>query len=121
MSVRIAVAVNRSGKCLFDKALPNDENKFRALITDLKQHGQLLLLLTTGHSHRYVIRQDWRIEYVLVGYLLGLAMRHFVDLHAGEAQTDICDAIIIAEDAPTPLHDLRALKLAGEQIPWLAR
>lgn len=33
-----AVAVNRSGKCLFDRALPNDENKLRALISDLKQH-----------------------------------------------------------------------------------
>lgn len=34
-----AVAVNRSGKRLFDRVLPNDENKLRALISDLKQHG----------------------------------------------------------------------------------
>lgn len=34
-----AVAVNRSGKRLFDRALPNDENKLRSLISDLKQHG----------------------------------------------------------------------------------
>lgn len=40
-----AVAVNRSGKRLFDKALPNDENKLRALISDLKQHGQILLVV----------------------------------------------------------------------------
>ncbi|SRK67230.1 ISSfl2 ORF [Shigella flexneri] len=32
-----AVAINRSGKRLFDKALPNDENKLRSLISDLKQ------------------------------------------------------------------------------------
>lgn len=38
-----AVAVNRSGKRLFDRALPNDENKLRALISDLNQHGQILL------------------------------------------------------------------------------
>lgn len=40
-----AVAVNHSGKRLFDKALPNDENKLRALISDLKQHGQILLVV----------------------------------------------------------------------------
>lgn len=40
-----AVAVNRSGKRLFDRALPNDENKLRALISDLKQHGQILLVV----------------------------------------------------------------------------
>ncbi|EFV7915021.1 IS110 family transposase, partial [Shigella flexneri] len=28
-----AVAINRSGKRLFDKALPNDENKLRSLIS----------------------------------------------------------------------------------------
>lgn len=36
-----AVAVNR----LFDKALSNDENKLRTLISDLKQHGQILLVV----------------------------------------------------------------------------
>lgn len=40
-----AVAVNRSGTRLFDKALPNDENKLRALVSDLKQHGQILLVV----------------------------------------------------------------------------
>ncbi len=35
-----AVAINRSGKRLFDKALPNDENKLRSLISDLKQRYQ---------------------------------------------------------------------------------
>lgn len=40
-----AVAINRSGKRLFDKALPNDENKLRSLISDLKQHGQILLVV----------------------------------------------------------------------------
>ncbi|CTA43409.1 ISSfl2 ORF [Shigella sonnei] len=34
-----------SGKRLFDKALPNDENKLRSLISDLKQHGQILLVV----------------------------------------------------------------------------
>ncbi len=48
-----AVAVNRSGKRLFDKTLPNDENKLRSLISDLKQHGQILLVV----DHRRVTRR----------------------------------------------------------------
>ncbi|MGP3147268.1 IS110 family transposase, partial [Serratia bockelmannii] len=32
-----AVAVNRSGKRLFNRVLPNDENKLKSLISDLKQ------------------------------------------------------------------------------------
>lgn len=40
-----AVAVNHSGKRLFDKSLPNDENKLRSLISDLKQHGQIPLVV----------------------------------------------------------------------------
>jgi len=44
-----AAAINRSGKRLLDKALPNDENKLRALISDLKQHG-LILPSNSGHA-----------------------------------------------------------------------
>lgn len=47
-------------------------------------------------------------------------MCHVVDLQAGEAKTDACDAVIIAEAARTLLHALRSLKLAGEQIPYSA-
>ncbi len=42
-----AVAVNRSGNRLFDKALPNDENKLRSLISDLKRMVRYCWLLTS--------------------------------------------------------------------------
>lgn len=42
---RHTVAVNRSGNRLFDKALPNDENKLRLLIAGLKQHSQALSIV----------------------------------------------------------------------------
>lgn len=42
-----AVAINRSGKRLFDKALPNDENKFRSLISDLNNMVRYCWLLTS--------------------------------------------------------------------------
>ena len=40
-----AVAVDRSGKRLFDKTLPNDETKLRALIAELKARGSILLVV----------------------------------------------------------------------------
>lgn len=111
-----AVAVNRSVNRLFDKALPNDENKLRALISDLKQHGQILLVVdqpaTIGALPVSVAR--------FVGYLPGLAMRRIADLHTGEAKTDARDAAIIAEAARTLPHALRTLKLADEQIAELS-
>lgn len=96
-----AVAINRSGKRLFDKALPNDENKLRSLISDLKQHGQILLVVDQPATIGALPVAVARSEGVLVGYLPGLAMRRIADLHAGEAKTDARDAAIIAEAART--------------------
>ena len=83
-----AVAINRSGKRLFDKALPNDENKLRSLISDLKQHGQILLVVDQPATIGALPVAVARSEGVLVGYLPGLAMHRIDDLHAGEAKTD---------------------------------
>ncbi|WP_146702751.1 IS110 family transposase, partial [Shigella flexneri] len=80
-----AVAINRSGKRLFDKALPNDENKLRSLISDLKQHGQILLVVDQPATIGALPVAVARSEGVLVGYLPGLAMRRIAALHAGEA------------------------------------
>ena len=40
-----AVALNRSGKRLYNKALPDDEVKLRALITEHRTHGRLLFVV----------------------------------------------------------------------------
>ena len=66
-----AVAINRSGKRLFDKALPNDENKLRSLISDLKQHGQILLVVDQPATIGALPVAVARSEGVLVGYLPG--------------------------------------------------
>ncbi|SQL84128.1 IS110 family transposase [Escherichia coli] len=42
-----AVAINRSGKRLFDKALPNDENKLRSLIPHRGRLPRLRLCCTS--------------------------------------------------------------------------
>lgn len=40
-----AVALDRAGKKLYDRALPNDERRLRTVIADLQQHGVLLLIV----------------------------------------------------------------------------
>lgn len=114
-----AVALDRSGTRLFDKALPNDEEKLRILIAALKARGEILLVVdqpaTIGALPITVARADG----VAVAYLPGLAMRRIADLHAGEAKTDARDAAIIAEAARSMPHALRALPETDEALAEL--
>lgn len=87
-----AVALDRSGKRLFDKALPNDEGRLRELISELKKHGRLLLVVDQPSTIGALPVTVARSEGILVAYLPGLAMRRIADLHAGEAKTDARDA-----------------------------
>lgn len=97
-----AVALDRSGKRLLDKALPNDEDKLRTLIAELRMHGVLLLVVDQPATIGALPITVARAEGVAVAYLPGLAMRRIADLHAGEAKTDARDAAIIAEAARPP-------------------
>ena len=114
-----AVALDRKGKRLLDSALPNDETKLRALISKLKEHGQILLVVDQPATVGALPVAVARDEGVLVAYLPGLAMRRIADLHAGEAKTDARDAYIIAEAARSLPHTLRSLKLADGQVAEL--
>ncbi|OAK88756.1 transposase, partial [Ralstonia pseudosolanacearum] len=114
-----AVALDRSGKRLYNKALPNDEAKLRALINELKAYGQLLFVVDQPATIGALPMAVARDEGVLVAYLPGLAMRRIADLHAGEAKTDARDAAIIAEAARSMPHTLRSLRLADEPLAEL--
>jgi transposase len=115
-----AVALDKAGQRLFDKALPNDEKKLRELIGGLKRHGTVLFVVDqpkTIGALPVAVAYD---EGVLVGYLPGLSMRRIADLHAGEAKTDARDAAIIAEAARSMPHALRSLSLVDEQVSELS-
>ncbi len=114
-----AVALSRTGKRLFDKALPNDETRLRALISSLKQHGQLLLVVDQPTTIGALPVTVGRAEGILVAYLPGLAMRRIADLHAGEAKTNARNATIIAEAARSMPHALRSLRRDDEQLAEL--
>lgn len=103
----------------YNKALPNDEAKLRALIAELKTHGRLLFVVDQPSTIGALPVAVARAEGVLVAYLPGLAMRRIADLHAGEAKTDARDAAIIAEAARSMPHTLSSLRLADEQLAEL--
>lgn len=114
-----AVALDRKGKRLLDSALPNDEMRLRALITGLKEHGQILLVVDQPATIGALPVAVARAEGICVAYLPGLAMRRIADLHAGEAKTDARDAYVIAEAARSMPHTLRSLKLADNELAEL--
>ncbi|MBA5690741.1 IS110 family transposase [Rugamonas apoptosis] len=114
-----AVALSKAGKRLFDKALPNDEARLRTLISSLKEHGKLLLVVDQPTTIGALPVTVARAEGILVAYLPGLAMRRIADLHTGEAKTDARDAAIIAEAARSMPHALRSIRLDDEQLAEL--
>jgi len=82
-----AVAVDRSGRRLADRALPNDETALRRLFTELADHGRLLVVVDQPASIGALAIAVASMG-VLVGYLPGLAMRRIADLYPGEGKTD---------------------------------
>lgn len=116
---RYAVALGRNGKRLYNKALPNDETKLRALIAELKVRGRLLFLVDQPATIGALPVAVARDEGVRVAYLQRLAMRRIADLHPGESKTDACDAAIIADAASSMPHTLRSLRLADEPLAEL--
>ena len=114
-----AVALDRNGKRLYNKALPNDEARLRTLIEELRAYGRILFVVDQPATIGALPVTVARAEGVLVAYLPGLAMRRIADLHAGEAKTDARDAAIIAEAARTMPHTLRSLRADDEQLAEL--
>jgi hypothetical protein len=113
-----AVAVTAAGKTVYDKALPNDETRLRAILEELAaEHGPVLMAVdqpaTIGALPVAVAEAT---DSVQVAYLPGLTMRRIADLHPGTAKTDARDAAIIAEAARTMPHTLRNIRVDEAQI-----
>ena len=115
-----AVAIDRAGKKLLDRALPQDEAKLRSIIRSVTVKGRVLLVVDQPSTIGALPVAVAQAEGILVGYLPGLAMRRIADLHPGEAKTDARDAAIIAEAARTLPHTLRSIVLADEQAAELS-
>ena len=115
-----ATALNQEGRKVFDRALPNDEDRLRALYEKLASHGSLLVVVdqpATIGALAVAVAQDMGIT---VGYLPGLSMRRIADLTPGSAKTDAKDAAVIAGAARTMPHTLRAISTSDEDAAALS-
>lgn len=115
-----AVAIDRNGKKLLDRALPQDEAKLRAIIRAVAGKGTVLLVVDQPSTIGALPVAVAQAEGIMVGYIPGLAMRRIADLHPGEAKTDARDAAIIAEAARSLPHTLRSIVVADEQAAELS-
>lgn len=114
-----AVALDRRGASVLDRAMPNDEARLRTMLTDLMRQGTVLLVVdqpATVGALPVAVAQAMGIA---VGYLPGLTMRRMADTLPGEAKTDARDALVIATTARTAPHTLRSLAIADEDIASL--
>ena len=110
-----AVALDKAGNRLLDRALPNDEDELRQILHGLGSHGRLLFVVDQPATVGALAVAVARAYGAVIGYLPGLAMRRIADLHPGEAKTDARDAFIIAEAARSLPGTLRSLELGDEQ------
>ena len=105
---------------VFNRALPDDEERLRALYKKLADHGNLLVVVdqpATIGALAVAVAQDMGIT---VGYLPGLSMRRIADLTPGSAKTDAKDAAVIAQAARTMPHTLRAVSTSDEDAAALS-
>lgn len=109
-----ACAVDREGRVLFDKALPNSQAKLQGLFAKLAGHGELLVVVDQPATIGALVVAVAQAEGILVGYLPGLSMRRIADLHPGNAKTDRRDAGVIADAARTMPHTLRSISVDEE-------
>ncbi len=114
-----AVGLDASGKRLFDKALPNDESRLRAVFDQLAARGPLLIVVDQPNTIGALPVTVARACGHDVAYLPGLSMRRIADLYPGQAKTDARDAHIIADAARTMPHTLRRVDLGDETLTEL--
>ncbi|MEU1956061.1 IS110 family transposase [Nocardia rhamnosiphila] len=115
-----AVGLDPAGKRLFDKALPNDESRLRAVFDKLAVHGRLLIVVDQPNTIGALPVTVARACGHDVAYLPGLSMRRIADLYPGQAKTDARDAHIIADAARTMPHTLRRVDIGDDTLTELA-
>ena len=84
-----AAGLTAAGKKIYDKALPNDETKLRAVFDGLAAHGPVLVIVDQPNTIGALPVTIARACGHDVAYLPGLSMRRIADLYPGQAKTDL--------------------------------
>lgn len=104
-----ACALDRDGRRLYDRPLPNDETALREVLAGLTGHGRVLVIVDQPASIGALAIAVARAMGIDVAYLPGLTMRRLADVHPGQSKTDARDAYVIADAARTMPHTLRRI------------
>jgi hypothetical protein len=73
-SSHYALAVDASGKPIYQTGVPNDEAALRKLVDWAKEHQATLVVDQPGGAAALLLKLCWQSE-VRIGYMHGLAMR----------------------------------------------
>ncbi|MDQ1304344.1 MAG: hypothetical protein QG671_171 [Actinomycetota bacterium] len=114
-----ACALDPAGKRLHDKPLPNDEAALAGVLSRLKAHGRVLVVVDQPAAIGALVIAVARSLGIEVGYLPGLAMRRIADLYPGEGKTDARDAFVIADAARLRPPTLRRVGTEDETLAGL--
>lgn len=111
--------LDKDGRKVFDKPLPQLESELAALFEDFQTHGTVLVVVdqpnTIGARPIAVAHQHG----CQVGYLPGLAIPKAANTYPEQAKTDRRDTFIIADTARTMPHTLRAVDPNSEVLSTL--
>lgn len=115
-SSHYATALNRGNERLYDRPLPQDEARLRAVFTELHAHGRVMVIVdqpNTIGALPIAVARDTGCE---DAHLPALAILKAVDLYPGKTKTDTRDAFIIADAARSMPHTLRAVDRDNEAL-----
>ncbi len=114
-----AIGLDPQGARIYDKVLPNDEARLRAVFAALAKRGELLVIVDQPNTIGALPVTVARACGHTVAYLPGLTMRRAADLYPGQAKTDARDAFVIADVARTMPHTLRRVDLGDDTLAEL--
>ncbi len=93
-----AVAVDATGKRIYQTGVANDERALGKLVEWAKDHVATLVVDQPGGAAAVLLKLCWQSD-VRIGYLHGLAMARAREFYAGESKSDPKDAFVLADVA----------------------
>jgi transposase len=93
-----AVAVDGTGKLIYQTGMVNDESALRRVVDWAKEHQSSVVVDQPGGAAGLLLKLCWQME-VRIGYLHGLAMARAREFYAGQSKTDPKDAFVLADVA----------------------
>jgi hypothetical protein len=113
-SSHYALAVDTTGKPIYQTGVANDEPTLGKLVDWAKEHQASVVVDQPGGAAALLLKLCWQSE-VRIGYLHGLAMARAREFYAGESKTDPKDAFVLA-DVPMCTRVARA---HPSRVVWL--